>query len=329
MSEQLARHDAAFSDSQVETWKRTFCKGATDDEANMFVQTAKRLRLDPHARQIWLVKRYDSQVKGQVATPQVSIDGLRLIAERTGDYAGQSIPQWCGKDGKWTDVWLEDGPPAAARVGVYRKGFVEALIRVARYASYVQVTDVYEKGQKTGDKRPNSMWAKMPDAMLAKCAESLALRAAFPNELSGVYTDAEMGHAENPEPAPRAETRPALVVTDGPRFIKSWSKEWGGKPLVAAPLKVLSDYIGGLEAKLAIDDEGAIDSTKLTAPQRAVVEGSLSAALELYERLLAEELHKQEGDALTEKLTDELGKTATVGAAVDQADVAPEWGMTP
>jgi phage recombination protein Bet len=177
----VTNEQSFWDEKQIAALNQIGLADAPKAELAVFLHYCQRTGLDPFARQIYMIAR------GGKYTIQASIDGLRIVAQRSNEYAGQTPVYWCGEDGQWTDVWLASTPPMAAKVGVYRKGFTEPLWAIAKFDSYA----VAYQGKLSG------LWAKMPDLMIAKCAEALALRKAFPNDLSGIYTNDEMAQVEN------------------------------------------------------------------------------------------------------------------------------------
>lgn len=205
-----------YNSEKISLIKNTIAKGSTDLELQMFIEVCKRTGLDPFARQIYMIERRFKDKQGawqKKMEIQTSVDGLRLIAERTGDYAGQLGPMWCGDDGVWVDVWLKKELPRAAKVGILRSNFKEPLWTVALWDSYAQFDS---------NGNPSFMWKKMPELMLAKVAESLGLRKAFPQNLSGLYTKEEMDQATVID-APKVSIPKELPQMEAPK--EDWPTE--------------------------------------------------------------------------------------------------------
>jgi phage recombination protein Bet len=259
-----ATPQAVATKEQMDLLRRTIAAGTNDVEFALFLELCRSKRLDPFAKHIQVVKRYDQQKKDMVPTFQTGIDGFRLIAQRTGLYRGQDGPYWCGDDGAWVDVWVKPTPPVAARVGVLRADFEKPIFAVAHYAEYVQ---------KTQDGKPNSMWAKMACNQLAKCAEALAIRKAFPEDLAGLYAPEEMRQASEPAPVIAA---PAEAVVVQAEVVE---RPWRSKKEMVGMFDELGGRIDRAKYLATLSMYGVQDATAFTDP--AVAHQCFTALLEV------------------------------------------------
>jgi phage recombination protein Bet len=196
-SQQLS---VVITESQVDLIRRTIAKDASPEELQSFFYDCKRRGVHPLDKLVHFTKRSGKYV------PITSIDFMRARAAETGDYAGND-------DAVFVDTPKK--PNFSATVVVWR--FVRdnrcPFGATARWAEYCPAS-----GQ-------DHMWQKMPHVMLAKCAEALALRKAFPQQLSGLYTAEEMDQASGvattqpirqPERASAQQATPQSNSNDGP-----------------------------------------------------------------------------------------------------------------
>lgn len=203
-----------FNPEQMKVLQEQLAPKCSPSELQYFIEVCKITNLSPFTREIYAISREtwnpETQRKEPKMSIQVSIDGLRKRAANSGYYDG-STTFWCGEDGKWLEVWLKSTPPSAAKTVVYRKGCGQPFTAVARFDAYKQDF----KGKLSG------LWEKMPDIMIGKCSEALALRKAFPEQTAGLYASEEMDQASNVSP----QTQP--VSTPQPEIATGWDdKLW-------------------------------------------------------------------------------------------------------
>jgi hypothetical protein len=257
----LALH--VFGAERVAVLKEQLSRGwkeaMTDAELEHIALVFQRTRLDPLAKppQIYWIKRYDSKLRREVMTGQLAIDGLRLIAQRSREYGGQLGPFWTADGKEWVDVWLRDEHPAAAKVGVLRKGFREPVWSVATWKEWAQHQTEYDRtGNPTGKKILSQFWASMGANMLAKTAEAMSLKRAFPqetNDLELAAVDAEWRQQETEHARRYSEIfSEEDVVVSGDRLVDRTTGE------VIRPRELTGPAVS--------DQGGAVDSPRPSSP---------------------------------------------------------------
>lgn len=166
-----------ITSEQIQLIKNILAPNATDDELQLFIYECKRRGVHPLDRLIYFVKRKGKDGEKDKITFQTSIDYLRMESENSGDYGGIDEAIYGTEIG---------GFPEWAKVTVYKfiNGEKVGFTGTARWKEFYP-------GETLG-----FMWRKMPYHMMAKCAEALARRLAWPKKLQCLYTPEEMQQAD-------------------------------------------------------------------------------------------------------------------------------------
>lgn len=234
--------------------RRTVTQHLSDDQHALYLRACEQTGLDPFGRFLY-VSRHNREFR-----IESTIDGFRLTAERTGKYAGQVGPHWCGPDGVWKSIWTQSTPPVGSRVGILRSDFAKPIWGKALYSEFVQ----------TENGKPGEFWAKMAANQLAKCAEALGFRKAFPERFSGLYTSDEMAQANSgssalPSETPRPLALHARAGVDPDHGGSSLNSS--GTPAVPLPLQSF------------LQADGSVGNRRNVEAAFRFIEGELEAAL--------------------------------------------------
>ncbi|MBS1895478.1 MAG: recombinase RecT [Actinobacteria bacterium] len=288
----------------------------TEKEVDQFLIECQLYKLEPLGGQIYAL--WENGSMRAVAT----IDGMRLLAERTKLYEGQSDPEWCDSEGNWTDYWSGEDTPIAARVRVHRKGTKVPTTGTANWHDFAP----------TGDAGADSLWNKVggkPAHMLSIRAEALALRKAFPAQLSGLYTAEELGISlaaigggGEGSAAAAVDVPPAAGAPGSPGAAAPAAATPPAGPPPPAPEPPAPEGPGTGGPSVIVD---AAEGQPSGAPAHPATRRTLAQAFEAGEfGRLRGELTEALFDQMPDRLTDE--QTSVLAAALAEAE---EAGITP
>jgi len=207
-----------FSPDQFSLIKAQCVRDFTDDEFLFFAQFATSKGLNPLAKEIYAWKQ-----QGKIIFV-TSIDGFRKKAGESGRYNGRTAPEWMDESGNWHTAWIGPKPPVACRVGARLAGHPEPTYATVMWREFAKDTPT---------------WKAMPAHMLSKVAESHALRAAFPDQLSGLHEEGEAVDA-----SPYSDTPGTKKVANVADMLDELAPDVIAKP---TPDFDVSDYRKGLD----------------------------------------------------------------------------------
>ena len=194
------RGQEIYTGNQLELIKRTVAKDCNDSEFDLFVTVAKRAGLDPFRKQIMALVFSKTDPKKRRMSIVTGIDGLRAIADRSGTYSPDDEEPDFIYD---PEVKGRNNPLGLvrAKVKIYKAG--KAVVGIAYWDEFAPLKEIWKENPQTGQREPcgefeldySGQWPKMGRTMLAKCAESQALRKAYPEDLSGLYEHSELDRA--------------------------------------------------------------------------------------------------------------------------------------
>jgi len=243
---------ATYDANAVALIKRTVAADCNDDEFNMFIHMARALNLDPLRRQIYAFVFSKDKPDKRRMTVITAIDGFRAIAERTGNYRPDEDEPTYEIDpalkGPLNPVGLVK---ATVRVWKHSHGAWHKVTASAHWDEFAPLKDEWGEDEKTGKRKPTGRqtldttgnWGKMPRLMLAKVAEALALRKAWPDDFSNVYASEEIDRARALDLSPadlanKGEVDARQLKIGGPSILVDWLDD---KPLEPVPVGQFAD----------------------------------------------------------------------------------------
>lgn len=198
MTNELINYD---DQKVIEALKATVAQGLTDAEYWLFANICKATGLNPIKREIWAIKskgytKADGTVVEGKLQIMTGIAGYLTIANRHPQYDGLECEVEYGKDGR----------PVRAIAKVHRKDRKFPSVAIALWSEF------YIPGRTFNNKYTPGTWDTKSSVMIAKCAKSMALKEAFPQEINGIDTE-EFVEAQAVDNSPR----PNLVPLDKPK----------------------------------------------------------------------------------------------------------------